>query len=323
MPGSTPASVTADPRPPSAVEVAEQPTGDDAPRGRVALGRVLRNPAGVVGLALTVLVVGTAVLAGVVAPTDPFKSVGGPLLGPSGSHLMGTDNLGRDIAGAVVHGARTSMLVSFWVMVLTGALGVAVGALAGYRGGFVDDLLMRLTELVQSVPVFFLAILVVALFGSGIDNLIWVLALTLWPTLARVVRAETFSLRQRDFVEAARSVGATHARIVIRHVLPNVLPSAVVVLALLGSRVILLEASLSFLGLGDPNAMSWGFLVSNAQQFIRVAWWMSIFPGAAIAVAVLGINLLSDALSDALSPYSATRGRGRRRNDRRRAILDR
>ena len=257
-----------------------------------------------VGLLLTLLVLVTGLLADVIAPGDPFRTVADPLLEPSGNHLMGTDNLGRDLLAAVVHGARTSTVVVTGVVVIASVIGLSVGIVAGYRGGWVDDLLMRITELFQSVPRFFLVLLIVALFGAGLDNLIYVLALTSWPTLARVSRAEVLSVRDRDYVEAARSIGATDRRIVLRHVLPNVLPTALVVIALTGSRIILLEASLSFLGLGDPTVMSWGYLVSNAQRFLRVAWWMSVFPGLAIAIAVLGINLMSDALNDVLASYS-------------------
>jgi peptide/nickel transport system permease protein len=303
---SIPASATADLALPPGGPAVER----EAPaRWRTAARRFLRHPAGVVGLVLTGVVVGSAVLAGVIAPSDPFRTVAGPLLAPSRAHLMGTDNLGRDMLGAVVHGARTSMVVVLGVTAIASVLGLAVGIVAGYRGGWVDDVLMRITELFQAIPRFFLVLLIIALFGAGVDNLIYVLALTSWPSLARVVRSEVLSLRDREYVDAARSVGATDLRILTRHVLPNVLPTALVVLALTGSRVILLEASLSFLGLGDPSVMSWGYLVSNAQRFLRVAWWMSVFPGLAIAVAVLGINLMSDALNDVLNASGSVRRR--------------
>ncbi len=281
-------------------------------RWRAAIRNFLHHPAGVVGLALTLLVVIPGLLSDVISPGDPFRTVADPLQGPSAEHLMGTDNLGRDMFDAVIHGARTSTIVVAGVMIIASVLGLAIGTVAGYRGGWVDDVLMRITELFQSVPRFFLVLLIVALFGAGLDNLIYVLAFTSWPTLARVSRAEVLSVRDRVYVEAARSIGATDRRIVLRHVLPNVLPTAMVVIALTGSRIILLEASLSFLGLGDPTVMSWGYLVSNAQQFLRVAWWMSVFPGLAIAIAVLGINLMSDALNDVLSSYSKSFGLRRR-----------
>ena len=284
------------------------PAAGDAPgaphRWRATLRRFLRHPAGFTGLLLTLVVVMAGLLAGVISPGDPFRTVGDPLLAPSATHFFGTDNLGRDVFDAVIHGARTSMIVVLGVSAIASVIGLAVGIVAGYRGGWIDDLLMRVTELFQSVPRFFLAVLIVALFGAELDILIYVLALTSWPTLARVSRAEVLSVRDREYVEAARSIGASDRRIVLRHVMPNVLPTAMVVIALTGSRVILLEASLSFIGLGDPTVMSWGYLVNNAQRFLRIAWWMSVFPGMAIAVAVLGINLMSDALNDVLAAYS-------------------
>jgi len=273
-------------------------------RWGTAARRFVRHPAGSAGLVLTFLMVAAGLLAEVISPGDPFRTVADPLLPPSGNHLMGTDNLGRDVFNAVIHGARTSMVVVLAVTAIASVVGLAVGVVAGYRGGWTDDLLMRITELFQSVPRFFLAVLIVALFGAELDILIYVLALTSWPTLARVSRAEVLSVRDREYVEAARSIGASDRRIVLRHVMPNVLPTAMVVIALTGSRVILLEASLSFIGLGDPTVMSWGYLVNNAQRFLRIAWWMSVFPGMAIAVAVLGINLMSDALNDVLAAYS-------------------
>lgn len=308
---STPVSATAEISLISGAPLAQP----EAPhKWRVAIRSYLRHPAGMVGLALTLVVVVAGLLAGVISPGDPFRTVADPLLEPSANHWMGTDNLGRDVFDATVHGARTSMVVVLGVVAIASVIGLAVGVVAGYRGGWIDDVLMRVTELFQSVPRFFLVLLIVALFGAGLDNLIYVLALTSWPTLARVSRSEVLSVRDRVFVEAARSIGATDRRIVTRHVLPNVLPTAMVVIALTGSRIIILEASLSFLGLGDPTVMSWGYLVSNAQKFLRTAWWMSVFPGMAIAVAVLGINLMSDALNDVLAAYSkATRPRAPRR----------
>ena len=255
-----------------------------------------------VGLVLSSVLVAVGLLASVVAPGDPFAYAGTPLSGPSGSHLFGTDNLGRDLARAVVHGLRTSALVVLWVILISSVLGVAIGTVSGYAGRLVDDVLMRLTDLFQAVPRFFLVLLVLALFGTGTGNLILILGLTSWPLLARVVRAETLSMRERPFIEAARALGAGRGRILARHVLPNVVPAAVVVIALLASRVILLEASLSFLGLGDPSVMSLGFLVGNAQRFIRIAWWMSVFPGAVLALAVLAVNLLADGLNDVVAP---------------------
>jgi peptide/nickel transport system permease protein len=312
---SIPASATAE----LAVPPDVQPLEPQAPhRWRSALRHFVRHPAGVVGLFLLGVVAAAALLAERIAPGDPFRAVADPLLPPSREHLMGTDNLGRDMVAAVVHGARTSMVVVLAVVAIAAVIGMVVGIVAGYRGGWVDDVLMRLTEVFQSVPRFFLVLLIVAMFGGGLDNLIYVLAFTSWPTLARVTRAEALSVRDREYVEAARSIGATDRRILFRHVLPNVLPTALVIIALTGSRIILLEASLSFLGLGDPSVMSLGYLVNNAQRFLRVAWWMSVFPGLTIAIAVLGINLMSDALNDVLASYSQSPVKRRHRRSLRR-----
>lgn len=271
-----------------------------ARRGRL-LVRALRTPSGAVGGALTLLLVLVGLLAPVLAPTDPFAVDGPALSPPSWDYPMGTDALGRDLLSGVIFGARTSLLVAAGVAVLVITIGTAVGLLSGYLGGWVDDVLMRSTELFQVLPRFFLALVVIAFFGPGLDRLVLLLGLTSWPLLARVLRAEVLSLRHREFVEAARVQGASRARILLREILPNALPPAIALLGLVVAQVILIEASLGFLGLGDPNVTSWGTLASEAQRFLRVGWWLSLFPGVAILLAVLGLNLLGDAFTDALS----------------------
>jgi peptide/nickel transport system permease protein len=240
------------------------------------------------------------VLAERLAPADPFLSVALPLLPPSAAYPMGTDDLGRDLLAGVLHGARTAALVVGMVTLLAAGIRVSMGACSGYRGGVLDHVLMRVTEFVQVVPRFFLAVVVMALCGPGLDRLILLLGFTSWPAIARVVRAETLSLKHRDFVEAARSLGASVPRILYRHVLPHALPPTVVVISFHAASVLLLEAGLAFLGLGDPTRMSWGYLANNAQRFLRVAWWLAAFPGAAIVLAILGLNFLGDALNDLL-----------------------
>jgi peptide/nickel transport system permease protein len=299
MPGSTRACATSEP-------AADRP-GPGRGGWAARAARTFTTPGGAVGLGLSLALVLLAGLAPVLAPADPFASVAAPLSPPAPAHPLGTDDLGRDLLAGIVHGARTSLLVALTATALAAALGVAVGAVAGYRGGGVDDLLMRGTEFVQVVPRFFLAVVVIALFGPGLDRLVLVLGLTSWPPVARVVRAQTLSLRRRDFVEAARALGAPASRILAVHVLPAALPAALVVISLNAASVILMEAGLGFIGLGDPQAMSWGYLASNAQRFLRVAWWMALFPGAAIALAVLGLNLLGDALNDLLDPRPGDR----------------
>jgi peptide/nickel transport system permease protein len=266
------------------------------------MSEAVRSVGGTLGLGLTLALIALAVLAHVIAPADPFASVAPPLASPSRAHAFGTDDLGRDLFSGIVHGTRTSLVVAFSVIAIAAVIGVGVGVVAGYRGGGVDDLLMRGTEAVQIVPRFFLAVVVIALFGPGLDRVVLVLGLTSWPAIARVVRAETLSLAHREFVDAAHALGAGTSRILLRHVVPNALPSALVVISLNAAGAILLEAGLGFIGLGDPRAMSLGYLANNAQRFLRVAWWMTVFPGVAIAVAVLGLNLVGDALSDLADP---------------------
>ena len=293
MAGSIPASATS-----------EAPLARPAPAAaaRVRSWRAWARVCGSPGVGITGVLIAVALLASRLAPGDPFASVAAPLQPPSGMHLMGTDDLGRDLFAGVVHGARTSLVVAGAVTMLALLLGLSLGAIAGWRGGLVDDVFMRLTEFVQVVPRFFLAVVTIALFGPGLDRLVLLLGLTSWPLIARVVRAEVWSLKTRDFIEAAHALGAPAARIVWHEILPGVLPAAIVVASVNAAGVILLEAGLSFLGLGDPHAVSWGYLANNAQRFLRVAWWMVLFPGAAIALAVLGFNLVGDALNDALNP---------------------
>ncbi len=269
------------------------------PRQRV-LRRILHRPAGLAGLVLTALFVLTGVVGPALVSYDPFAVVGPSLSAPSLDHVMGTDALGRDLFSAVVIGARTSLIVAGLVGVLVLAIGLVVGTLSSWWGGWADDALMRLTELFQVLPRFFLAVVVVAFFGSSLPLLILVLGLTSWPLLARVIRAEVLILKQREFVDAARVAGASSLRLVVREILPNALPAVSAFLGLVLAQVLLIEASLGFIGLGDPNVVSWGYLASQAQRFLRVAWWMSVFPGLAIAATVLGLNLVSDAVSDVL-----------------------
>lgn len=273
--------------------------GPSAPHHR-SWAAVLSRPAGAVGAFLTLVVVVGGIIGPWVAPNDPF-AVDGPSLGkPSLSFPMGTDALGRDAFSGVLHGLRTSLLVAGGVAAIVVVVGMSVGLAAGYRPGRLDDVLMRFTEFVQVLPRFFLAIVVIAMFGPGLRQLVIVLGLTSWPLLARIVRADMLSLREREFIEAARADGASPMRIILRELLPNVVPSSVVVVGLLVAQVMLTEASLSFLGLGDPNVVSLGSLASEGQDFIRAAWWLAFFPGLAIVIAVLGLNLLADAVTESL-----------------------
>lgn len=277
---------------------AEAPAGV----GRYRVSHVIRRrPALVAGLSLTVGLGVVALLNHRIAPGYAFATSPLRFAPPSRNHLMGTDQLGRDLFTAVVQGAHTSVTLVAGVVAVAVLVGIPVGIVVGLRGGVLDDISMRAAEVVQTVPRFFLAVLVVGWFGPGLPLTV-LLGLTSWPLLARVVRAETFSLRERSFVEAARAAGAGDLRVLARHILPNLLRSALVVAALIGSRVVLLEAGLAFLGLADVNVPSWGALVNNAQPYLDRAWWMSVFPGAAIAATVLGLNLLADGLAGLSGP---------------------
>lgn len=252
-----------------------------------------------VACVVVALVVATALFGPLVAPYDPFAISGGSLVAPSTAHPMGTDALGRDVLSGILYGARTSLVVAGAVALIVFACGTTIGMIAGYRGGVVDDLLMRTTELFQVIPRFFFVIVTIALFGPGLDRMVLAIGLTSWPTLARVVRGEIIAMRDLDFVRAAEAAGATAQRIALRQLLPNVMPTIAVVVGLLFGQVLLLEATLGFLGLGDPDRISWGTMAAQAQGFLRVAWWLALFPGLAITVTVLGVNLLADSLAPA------------------------
>jgi len=264
--------------------------------------RLRRRPTVLPGLTFMLALVLVALAADGVAPHDPFAISNEVLSPPSAAHLFGTDDLGRDVFSGVVHGARVSLLVGFVSAFVATVIGVAIGGLAGYFGGLVDDGLMRLTEVFLIVPRFFLALIVVVLLGGNIWLIVLVLSLTYWPLTARVLRAQILTLRTRDYVLAARAVGTSEFRILLRHVLPHALPPVIVQASLQVGSAILVAAWLSFLGLGDPNVVSWGAMLNDAQQFVYEAWWMSVFPGLAITLTVLGVNLVADALTEAWDP---------------------
>jgi peptide/nickel transport system permease protein len=243
-----------------------------------------------------------AALATEISPYDPFALGDETLLAPRADHWMGTDDLGRDTLSRVLHGSRVPLLVGFLATAASMLLGILIGALSGYFGGRTDIVLMRATEYVLVVPRFFLALLVVAMLGTGIEKIIIVIGILGWPEVARVVRAQFLTFREREFVLAARAIGASHAKVIFHEILPNAIPPAVVVASILVARAILLEAGLSFLGLGDPNLISWGSLLSEAQERISASVWLALFPGLAISLLVLCINLFGDGINDVLNP---------------------
>jgi peptide/nickel transport system permease protein len=265
--------------------------------------RFCRNKGAVIGLVVLAIAALVAILGPWIAPNDPWDMVDRPFLAPMGAPgmLLGTDTLGRDILSGVVHGARVSLLIGLVSTVVSLLIGVSLGAMSGYFGGWIDAALMRFTELFQAIPSFALAIVLVAVFEPSLGSIIAAIALVSWPPVARLVRGEFLTLRQRDFVAAALLAGQSTPRIILTQILPNAISPIIVMGSLMIASAILLESSLSFLGLGDPNAMSWGYMVGSARTVLMQAWWMAVFPGLAIVLTVLAFNLVGEGLNDGLN----------------------
>ena len=270
------------------------------------LGRFLRHKPAVLGLLLLSLVVAAAVLAPVLYPVSPFELVGKPFQPPFGDYLFGTDMLGRDLTAGVLHGARTTLLVGFVATVIAVLVGVTIGGLAGYFGGPTDTLLMRLTEIFQTIPFFLFAILIVAVMTPSIGSVVFAIAAVSWPPMARLVRGEFMALRNREFVQACLLMGMSSRRIILLHILPNTLSAIIVTGSLMVATAILIESGLSFLGLTDANTISWGFIIGSGRSALRTAWWICAIPGIAILLTVMAINLVGDGLNDALNPRLKT-----------------
>ena len=220
-----------------------------------------------------------------------------------GAHFLGTDNLGRDILSRLFYGARVSLIIAFTVVIISGAIGITLGSISGYFGDTVDFLIQKFVEVIWAFPALLLAIAILAYLGQGLHTLIFALVAQRWIQYCRVVRGETLSLRHREFVTAAQVVGAGHARIIARHIIPNIVPSSLVIGTFSMATAIIAEASLSFLGLGvPPDVPTWGTMLGDGRNYISTAPWLTIFPGLAIFTVVLGINLLGDGLRDALDP---------------------
>ncbi|AOY92137.1 ABC transporter permease [Cupriavidus sp. USMAA2-4] len=273
--------------------------------------RFCRNKAALLGLAVLAAVAVLALFGPWLAGNDPWEMAQQPFLHPlqQPGFALGTDTMGRDILSGVIHGARISLLIGLVSTVVSLAIGVTLGALSGYFGGWVDAALMRFTELFQAVPSFALALVLVAIFEPSIASIVTAIAVVSWPPVARLVRSEFLTLRQRDFVAAARLAGESTPRIILTQILPNATSPIVVMASLMVATAILLESSLSFMGLGDPNHMSWGYMVGQARTVLRQAWWMAVFPGTAIVLTVLALNMVGEGLNDALNTRLGGRGR--------------
>ena len=268
--------------------------------------RFNKNRAAVGGLCFVVFLVIVAIFAPWLAPRDPIRFDLVPellLLPPQQSYPFGTDQFGRDVLSRIVWGARVSLLVGFLAATVAGLVGITLGSVAGYKGGRLDHLLMRATDVMLTLPTFFLILMIALFFGPSIFNIVFIIGLTSWPTTARLVRAEFLSFRERDFTTAARAVGMSDLRIMFLEILPNAIYPAIVDITLLIAGAIITEASLSFLGVGDANVVSWGWMLQESMRVFRRAPWTTIAPGLTITATVVALNLLGDGLNDALNPH--------------------
>ncbi|GAF23580.1 dipeptide transport system permease protein DppC [Bacillus sp. JCM 19047] len=274
-----------------------------------------RSKTGTVGFFIVVAVILVAAFASVLAPHDPneinpINMLQPPMWIEGGSinHILGTDNLGRDILSRIIYGSQISLLVGIASVVVAGIIGVTIGIIAGFYGGWIDSILMRLVDSFLSIPNILFALVILSVFGPSVWTLIFVLGVTNWVNYARLVRGEVLSIKEREFVKAARSIGVKNRVIMYRHLLPNVISSFIVISTLSVATTIILEASLSFLGLGIQSPdISWGGILSDGRDYLATSWWLATFPGLAITIAVLGIIFLGDWLRDVLDPRSQTR----------------
>ncbi len=271
--------------------------------------RYFKSPSAIVGLALLLVVLIMAATAGWLFPRDPLSLAGRPLVWPGDNarFLLGTDNSGRDIAAQLFHGARISLLIGVVATFIAIAIGIVIGALAGYYGGQVDNILMRFTEAFQTLPNFLLLLILVAVFGSNLTTVTIAIGVVSWPAPARLTRAEFLSLRAREFVQACRTLGMKDRQIIFREILPNALPPVIVYASVVMAVAILLESALAFLRLSDPNVASWGNLIGLGRDVLRVQWYVAAIPGLAILMTVLAVSLVGQGLNDALNPRLKSR----------------
>jgi len=290
-------------------------SGNATPRrlGRRHWRKLVNRVPVLVGLVMLASVVCTAIGAPLIAPHDPFaQNLSGRLAPPAWAggaygNPLGTDQLGRDELSRLIFGARISLLVGITAVFVAGGTGLMVGVAAGFNGGLTDEVLMRFTDLMLALPFTLLIIAVIAVFGPSLVNVIIILGLTGWVPYARVVRAEVLAIREREFVAAARAVGASNLRVMFQHILPNTFASAVVIGSVELANMILLESSLSFLGLGvQPPTPSWGNMLGETRNYLMSDWWLATFPGIAIAITAVSINLAGDWLRDVLDPHLVT-----------------
>lgn len=276
---------------------------------------LLKSKTGTVGFLIVLTVCITAIFAEQIAPYEPdamnVANMNAPpvwLEGGTSAHILGTDSLGRDMLSRVIYGSQVSLLIGVFSVIVAGAIGLVLGILAGYYGRWIDNVVMRVVDAFLAVPNILLLLVILGIFGSNLLTLILVLGITNWVIYARLVRSEVLSLKERDFVRAARSIGTRDRTIMFKHILPNIFSSFIVISTLSVATTIIIEASLSFLGLGiQPPTVSWGYMLSTGRDYLATSWWLATFPGLAITITVLGIIFLGDWLRDVLDPRSQGR----------------
>jgi len=301
----TPATVLA--QPDAVLADAERPA---LPEWQVFLRRLARRRTALFGLGVVAVVLFTALAASLISPFDPIEQniaerlkAPGARDGTGRLHALGTDHLGRDLLARILYGARPALMVGFAAVLISGVLGMVTGLIAGYFGGRVDDVLMRLADIQLAFPFILLAIAVIGVLGPSLLTIIAVIGVSSWVVYARVVRGTVLSLTEREFVQAALALGSGDRRVLMRHILPNAFTPWLVVATLDMARVIVIESALSFLGLGvQPPTPTWGGMLADGRVYISTAWWLATFPGLAILLTVLGINLFGDGLRDTLDP---------------------
>ena len=266
--------------------------------------RLIHNKLAVTGGVILILFILMAVLAPVIAPYDPYyMDASATLAPPSAEHLLGTDNMGRDILSRIFYGAQISLKVSIVSVSIATAAGVILGVVAGYFGKLTDGIISRILEIMFAFPEVLLALLIMSILGPSLNNIMIAIGIVYTPIFARITRGAVLSVKDSLYVEAARSIGVKDSIIIVRHILPNILSPILVQITLSLAFAILSEASLSFLGIGvEPDIPSWGIMLNNGKAWIEIAWWVGVFPGIAIALAVLGFNILGDGLRDVLAP---------------------
>jgi peptide/nickel transport system permease protein len=281
-----------------------------AMRWRKVLRKLLENKGAVFGLIMVLGVIFSAVFAPLISPHDPIlQDVEKRLIPPMGqegadsNYLLGTDHLGRDIVSRLIYGARISIVVSVSAVALSAVLGTLIGLFSGFYGGKVDNIFMRIADVQLAFPFILLAIAIIAVLGPNLQNIILTMGLTGWVIYARVVRAEVLSLREKEFITSVRALGGSNGRIIFNHLFPNVVPPIIVIVTLEMARMIIMEAALSFLGLGiQPPTPTWGGMLADGRVYLVTSWWLATFPGLVIMLVVLGINLLGNWLRDMLDP---------------------